>query len=78
MIYEGFDIDAEKSIMADKRPIEVTYPDNPAMLIGLKIMSIAQRDLQWKTKDEIFMRCDYRALTNEKIETIKKTKNIKK
>ena len=60
--------------MADKKSIEVTYPDNPAMLIGLKIMSIAQRDLQWKTKDEIFLRCDYRALTHEKIERIKKPK----
>ena len=66
IFFEGFDIDTEKSIMADKRPVEVTYLDNPSMLTGLKIMAIAQRDLQWKTKDEIFMRCDYRSLSNEK------------
>jgi len=45
------------------RLIEVTYPDNPAVLIGLKIMAAAQRDLLWKTKDEVFLRCDYRALS---------------
>ncbi|MCL2189660.1 MAG: hypothetical protein FWC16_11855 [Defluviitaleaceae bacterium] len=42
--------------------IEVTYPDNPNVLIGLKIMARAQRDLKWKTKDEVFLRCNFHAL----------------
>jgi len=46
--------------------VEVTYPDAPAMLTGLKVMSVAQRDLKWKTNDDIFLRCDYRALSNDK------------
>jgi len=43
--------------------IEVTYPDNPDVLLGIKIMATAQRDLKWKTKDEVFLRCDYHALS---------------
>lgn len=46
---------------------EVTYPDNPAVLEGLKIMATAQRDKKWKTNDEIFLRCDYCAVCGEKI-----------
>jgi len=66
MYFEGLDLDAAKLDMASERLIEVTSPDNANLLAGLKLMSVAQRDLQWKTNDEIFLRCDYRALTNEK------------
>jgi len=45
---------------------EVTYPDNPAVLEGLKIMAAAQRDMKWKTNDEVFLRCDYHAVSNGK------------
>jgi len=66
MYFEGFDLDAAKPDTAGERLIEVTYPDNPNLLTGLKIMAVAQRDLPWKTNDEIFLRCDYRALTMDK------------
>ena len=66
MYFEGFDLYADKIHIENEKLIEVTYPDNPGLLIGLKAMSVAQRTLRWKTKDEIFLRCDYRALTNDK------------
>jgi len=69
MYFEGIDLDAEKPYLTSERLVEVTYPDNPAVLIGLKVMSVAQRDLTWKTNDEIFLRCDYNALTNGKADT---------
>ena len=62
MYFEGLNLDAEKLNMASEVYIEVMYPDNPVLLTGLKIMSVAQRDLKWKTYDEIFLRCDYSAL----------------
>ena len=65
LYFEGIDLDAEKPAMADDELVEVTYPDNSDVLTGLKIMAVAQRDLRWKTNDEIFLRCDYRALTND-------------
>ena len=63
MYFEGIDLDASKPCIANERLIETTYPDNPDVLVGLKIMAVAQRDLKWKTKDEVFLRCDYRALS---------------
>jgi len=62
MYFEGIDFETPNPCIADNNLIEVTYPDNPDVLVGLKIMAIAQRDLPWKTKDEVFLRCDYRAL----------------
>ncbi|MCL1807396.1 MAG: hypothetical protein FWG31_06815 [Oscillospiraceae bacterium] len=64
--FEGIDLDAAKPVITHDEWIEATYPDNPALLTGLKIMAVAQRDLRWKTNDEIFLRCDYRALSNDK------------
>ena len=66
MCFEGFDLNEAKPNIASERLVEVTYPDNPAVLTGLKIMAVAGRDLRWKTNDEVFLRCDYRALTNDK------------
>ena len=65
MYFEGFNFDTPKPCTASERLIEVTYPDNPDILVGLKIMAVAQRDLRWKTKDEVFLRCDYRALSSD-------------
>jgi len=66
MYFEGLDLDAAKSNIASERLIEVMYPDNPNLLTGLKIIAVAQRDLHWKTNDKIFLRCDFRALTDDK------------
>jgi len=63
--FEGIDLDTSKPCTASERLIEVTYPDNPDVLVGLKIMAVAQRDLRWKTKEEVFLRCDYRALSSD-------------
>jgi len=65
MCFEGINLDTPKSCMANERLIEVTYPDNTDVLVGLRIMAVAQRNLQWKTKDEVFLRCDYRALSSD-------------
>jgi hypothetical protein len=42
--------------------VKITYPSNPAVIVGLKVMAVAQRELRL---DDIFLRCDYRALKNE-------------
>jgi len=67
MCFEGINLDTPKPCMANERLIEVTYPDNTDVLVGLKIMAVAQRKLQWKTKDEVFLRCDYRALSSDEV-----------
>jgi hypothetical protein len=68
LYFEGVDLDAAKPAMTGDEWIEATYPDDSAVLTGLKIMAVAQRDIRWKTNDEIFLRCDYRALSNDTID----------
>jgi len=46
--------------------ITITYPSNPAMLAGLKVMAAAQHALGTKYIAEILLRCDWRALANKK------------
>jgi hypothetical protein len=51
-------------------PLIVTYPKNPHMLAGLKVMAVAQDRLGTKYLGEILHRCDYRALANRHPETL--------
>jgi hypothetical protein len=45
-------------------PIVVSYPADPAVLIGLKVMAMAHIDLGLKTygNDDVLARCDYRVM----------------
>jgi len=47
-------------------PIIITYPKNPAVLVGLKAMAAAQHNLGSKYIGEILLRCDWRTLANKK------------
>jgi len=75
----GIDLDTEKPDLAKAQTIEISYPDNPAMLHGLKIMANAQIKINKKrykegswacvnTIDNIFLRCDYNALEDAELE----------
>lgn len=64
--FDGIDLDTPKPNMSKIISLTVTYPDNPVMLIGLRVMAIAQKDLAIKGNDEAFLRCDYRILCDEK------------
>jgi len=44
----------------------ITYPPNPHMLAGLKMMALAQDKVGTKYQGEILHRCDYTALANKK------------
>ena len=65
LYFEGIDLDASKPDISNVKLLEITYPDNPVMLTGLKVMATAQRELRLPDNDDIFLRCDYRALKNE-------------
>jgi len=77
----GVDLDTEKPNLAKVSLLEVSYPDNPAMLIGLKMMANAQLEINKKrfkagtwacvnTIDNVFLRCDYNALGEDEVEQI--------
>ena len=63
--YSEIDLDAKKTDLTKISLSRISYPDNPAMLTGLKVMAIAHNELSTKNDYYIFQRCDYRVLRNE-------------
>ena len=64
-VFTNVDLDAKTIKILEKLPLEVSYPRNPIMLMGLKVLSIANMELRTTKRywnDHIFLGCDYRAL----------------
>lgn len=68
--FDGIDLDGRTLDKSKTTSLKISYPDNPVMLIGLKVMAIAQKDLYSKGNHDIFLRCDYRVLKDEETEVI--------
>ena len=62
---EGMDVNDKKQNLSDAKIITVSYPDEPAMLVGLKVMAIAEIDHRTLVNQDVFLRCDYRALKRD-------------
>lgn len=67
---DGIDLDEGSLDMSKATSCKISYPDNPVMLTGLKVMAIAQKELYSKGNHDIFLRCDYRVLKDEDTEVI--------
>ena len=76
ILFDGINLDDKKSDITKVTSLKISYPDRAAMLTGLKVMAIAQRDLLpkkviaqsdsiLKRVFDVFLRCDYSILTNE-------------
>lgn len=74
--FNGIDVKGRTSDILKAKSFTISYHENPAMLIGLKVMAIAQKELYSKGNHEIFLRCDYRVLKNEKTESISYLKDL--
>jgi len=66
--FTGVDLDAKLLTVSLKKPLEVSYPNKPVLLMGLKAMSIADMELRagrryWN--DHNLLRCDYRLIKAE-------------
>ncbi len=79
--FAGIDLGLKKPDLSRVEELEISYPDNPIMLMGLKAMADAQlkadkRGLKpemgsyTSNVDTIFLRCDYRALGEKKIKPV--------
>ncbi|MDK2789333.1 MAG: hypothetical protein PWP07_2578 [Epulopiscium sp.] len=62
---EGMDINNKKQKLTDIQTIKISYPDDPMMLTGLKVMATAEREHGTLVNQDIFLRCDYRVLKKE-------------
>ncbi len=77
----GIDLNDKKPDLSKAEEIIISYPDNPAMLTGLKVMAIAEIEFGTNANEsevnksnainycrfsDILLRCDYRVLKNNR------------
>lgn len=62
--FEGLDLN-KKLDLSTIDSIKISYTKNPNMLLGLKIMAIAERDHRTLVNQDVFLRCDYRVLKSD-------------
>ena len=78
-IFTGIDLDVKMFCISETQPLKVSYPDNPVLLTGLKILSVA--DIECRTErrywnDHHLLRCDYRLVMAEKTDVLDTLKDI--
>ncbi len=67
---EGIDLTNKIQNLSNLNEIKISYPSNPKMLIGLKCMSIAEKEFGTLDNQDIFLRCDYKVLKNSETDII--------
>ena len=88
-VFNGIDLESKKPDLSLVSSMEVSYPVNSVMPVGLRLMAIAQLKTNEKrfkpgtsacvtTIDNIFLRCDYRAFEEEEAELVPFIKDIVK
>ncbi|MDL2276198.1 hypothetical protein LJC02_00945 [Breznakia sp. OttesenSCG-928-G09] len=65
---EGIDLQDKKQNLANIKTVNISYPDDSAMLVGLKAMIVAEKELGTLTNQDVFLRCDYRILKNADVD----------
>ena len=78
-VFTGTDLAAKSLTISETQPLEVTYPDNPVLLTGLKALAIADMELRagrryWN--DNNLLRCDYRLLRAEDTDILDELKDF--
>lgn len=68
--FTGIDLEAKKFNISELKLLEVSYPNNPVLLTGLKVMAIADVELRHKryindNNHENLLCCDYRLIKAE-------------
>ncbi|MFV0395546.1 MAG: hypothetical protein ACK5LC_14360 [Coprobacillaceae bacterium] len=67
---DGIDVNEKKQKLSDVETMKISYPNNTSMLIGLKVMVTAEKEFGTLSNQDIFLRCDYRALKNEETDVL--------
>jgi len=70
MCFGGIDLNAKRPKLLEIETIKISYPTNPAMLTGLKVMAIAEVKLGTSLNHNILMRCDYRVLKTDETDVL--------
>lgn len=90
ILIDGINLDDKKQDILKVERLKISYPDNPAMLIGLKVMAIAEvefgtngnklevnklESISYSRFSDILLRCDYIVLENNYTDLIPILKN---
>ncbi|KAB3524432.1 hypothetical protein [Alkaliphilus serpentinus] len=67
--FVNLNLDIKPSRMAEIKSIEIKYSMNVDLFVGIKVMSVAQEKLFAKGKHDIFLRCDYREIMDQVIDS---------
>jgi len=65
LAFDGIDLSVKKPDLSRTESINITYPTDPVMLTGWKVLGIAQNEFSSRKNDDILLRCDYRMLSKE-------------
>jgi hypothetical protein len=89
ILIDGIDLNEKKLDLSKAGRIIISYPDNPSMLTGLKVMAIAEIEfdksmvnksntISYCRFSDILLRCDYRVLKNDETDVISLLKDTMK
>lgn len=67
IVFDGLELKDKKQNLLALKNLKVSYPDDSRMLIGLKVMAIAEIDHGTLINQDVFLRCDYRVLKKEAV-----------
>mgnify|MGYP000969587511 CR=1 FL=1 len=67
--FDGVNLTDKKTLL-DTNLIKVSYPKKSQMLIGLKVMSLAEVRYGSLVNQDVFLRCDYRVLSGEAVDIV--------
>lgn len=76
MHFDGIDLSVKRQKLSELETIKVSFPDNPTVLLGLKVMAIAEEKLKEHRFHNVLMRCDYRVIKAEKTDVVFVLKDI--
>nr|WP_308628671.1 hypothetical protein [uncultured Eisenbergiella sp.] len=66
----GINLIEDKVNMTDVETLVVSYPENSAILIGIKVMAQAKEEFEGTGLYGVILRCDYRVIANEELDSI--------
>jgi len=67
---DDIDLNDKRQKISNNKPIIISYPENPAMLTGLKVMATAEVKYGTLENQDVFLRCDYRVLKNDNTDVL--------
>jgi hypothetical protein len=73
---DGINLQEKRKDFSNVENIIFSYPENQALLIGLKVMAIVETQLGTLDNQDVFLRCDYSVLKNDEVSSIDKAASI--